>query len=115
MVYDFQYLLFYCFHFVMHLDVSNLLALLTFHTQYVLTSSCRYVMLLSHKDIYQYETQRAGLVHMPIMEISGCPTMMCPISEGRYVPCKFRGFCSGVIKGCGTAVLHEWLWHCSVA
>jgi hypothetical protein len=74
---------------MMHLHVCNLHVLLTFHTCYVLSSSCRYVMLLSQKDMYQYETQRAGLVHMPIKEISGCPTMMCPISEGRYVPCKF--------------------------
>jgi hypothetical protein len=65
-------------------------------------------MLLSHKDIYQFETQRAGLVHMPTKEISGCPTMMCLISEGRYVPCNFWVFCSGIIMGCDSALLVFW-------
>jgi len=76
---------------------------------YGLSSACRFVTLLSHKDMYQYETQMAGLVHMPIKEISGCPMMMCPISEGRYVPWKFWVYCSGVIMGCDTGLLGEWL------
>lgn len=72
---------------------------------YVLSSVCRYVMLLSHKDMYQYETQRAGLVHLPIKEISGCRMMMCLISEGRYVPCKLWVF---VVVRCDTALLVFW-------
>ena len=102
----------YCFIVVMSWHTFTAVScMLCWHWHcYVLASACRYVMLLSHKDMYQYETQRAGLVHMPIKGISGCPTMTCLISEGRYVPCKLWVFCSGVVTGCGcdAALLVFW-------